>query len=138
MFKSYLFSLFLLCVSACGGVGLGTGTATAPNDARPTGAALYQNNFYGMNGKTVTGFAGIYFNGNNNYIVRLDGISMPNEAGMQVHVFGTPGDKVATMSLRAVTGSQNYQVNGLATGFVFKSVYIFSTATNTYYAAATF
>jgi hypothetical protein len=131
----------LLCLGSlagCGGINLNTGSSPAPNDTRPSGSPLVQAALTSQNGKTVSGSAMIFFSGTSSYTLRLEGISIPQETGLQILVYATPGGKISTQSLRSTSGSQNYTISNSAIGLTFNNIYIYSTQTNTNYASALF
>ena len=133
--------LFILAMSLV--ISLGTGCAADLgisegsgfiNDAPPAGTVIYQGNFTGLNGQnTIIGLASIYLNGSN-YVLRLEGITAPHESNLQIKTLYTNGS--STLSLRAFTGNQNYNLTNPLLGTTFISVYIFSTLNNINYAVA--
>ena len=121
-------------LTSCGAIGLGGGNAL--NDARPTGIVVKQAQFFAASGQTgITGTALIFLNTASSYILRLEGLNVPEESSMQVKIFLSPSGLV-TLSLRGTSGNQNYNFTSPASGFL--SVSIFSTITQTNYATATF
>ena len=118
-------------VTACG-IPVGGGV---PNDAKPTGTIVATGTISGSGGgKTSSGNATVYANGAS-YILRLDSLSVANEAGLQVILDMQSGPPALTASLRAPSGNQNYNVAGIVGTFV--KVEIYSTSTQTDYATAT-
>jgi hypothetical protein len=91
--------------------------------------------FSGLNGKTVSGSASVYDQGGGTYVFRLDGVSFPDETGMQI-VLVVSGTTQSPITLRAVSGSQNYTVTPTG-GTVFQQARIHSTFYNLDYALAT-
>jgi hypothetical protein len=129
-------SLGLVFFYGCGGLNVTVGSASSPNDLRPTSTVVAQGQFAGQNGKTVAGTALIFSPGNSTYIARLEGVSIPADSGLVVQVYADPGGKVASFTLRAATGSQNYTFTSTTTGLTFNNVYIFSIPTNINYGVA--
>lgn len=72
------------------------------------------------------------------YTLRLEGISVPSESGLQVQVYDVMGNQVQEFSLESNSGSQNYSLTHVSTQIIFKSVYIYSTLNQQNYAAAFF
>lgn len=129
--------LSLGILTRCGQVNVGLGPGASPNVPVPSGTPLYQAQFFGQNGKTVTGSAIIYSSGYS-YTLRLSGLTAPVENGLQVQVYATPGGKISTLSLQSSTGSQNYPLSGVSPNIVFNQVNIFSTLNNENYGSALF
>jgi len=123
--------LLLMFLTHCG---LHAGTGVAPNDPTPSGQILKQGQFFSQSGQTVTGSAVIYLSGSS-YILRLEGISTPSEAGLQVRIDGNPGGVVFTSALSATSGNQNYPFSG-GVGVTFKAVDIYSTLNSVNYGSA--
>ena len=96
------------CLLHCGKIKWG-GT-TIPNDPAPTGNIVAQGEFTGLNGNTMNGTAEIYLNTSGRFIIRLVGITVPNESGLQV-IGKADGREVYTSQLRFFNGSQNYSTN---------------------------
>ena len=122
---------------SCGVVGLGGGS---PNVLAPTNAtSLAQGAFTGVvTGKTVAGNAIVYsVNGApGSYILRLQSLTAPSEAGIQAVVSSTSGI-AQTVVLSAFSGNYNYTfsaANNLI--FVGGQVTIHSTANNQDYGQA--
>ncbi len=114
--------------------GCGKGTVSAPNDPAPTGTIVAQGQFAGLNSKSVSGVAVIYQTGSS-YVARLEGISVPNEAGLQV-VVKTSTTTVLQTTLRNISGTQNYSFSVSDGAVTWSSVTIHSTATNLDYGTA--
>jgi hypothetical protein len=132
--------IFLLNLN-CADIGIGLGPSGPPNDATPSGTLLRQSQFNGLNGKTASG-AAIFYSGNGagNYILRLEGVSFPEETGLAIRVYSA-SQLVSTLQLRSSSGSQNYTLSGVGTQLNFSiygqiSVYIFSNVNNKNYALA--
>jgi hypothetical protein len=124
--------------SCAGGLQIGIGSAALPNDPKPSSSSLIlQAQFNGINGKTVNGNALIYYI-NGYYLVRLEGMTIPEETGLRVQVFATPSGQVANLPLRAFSGNQNYTISGAPSSVTIRSVYIFSTQNNINYGSALF
>jgi hypothetical protein len=135
--KLIYFSLFIPLLTGCSGLGgISAGTTAAPNDARPSGVPVAQGQLNPLNGQTVTGNVLIFFAGTSNYTLRLEGLSLPAESGLVVRVFATPGGQIASLQLRASTGSQNYSMSTSGNGINFTNVYIHSNPNNVDYATA--
>src|SRR5689334_8655746 len=113
---------FTLALSSCSGLNIGLGGGSAPNDTAPKTSVLHQAVFTGLNGKTASG-AAIFYNGTTvgNYILRLEGVSFPVEAGLIIQV-NSGSNTVSTFNLRSSSGSQNYQMTGIGTSINF-SIY---------------
>ena len=104
----YLFFMSFY-ISSCGNIS--TGTTPIPNDSSPDGTLLVQGSFVGQNGKTVTGVAMVYLgNETGENIIRLSGISTPNETGLKV-IASANGDTVYQGTLRNTSGTQNYSTS---------------------------
>jgi hypothetical protein len=127
--RSWVALLIPIAVVACG-IPIGAGV---PNDNKPTGTIAATGTLTGSSGKTASGNATVY-NNNSSYILRLDGLSLPVEVGLQVVVTLESGAIAMRASLRASTGNQNYTI-GSVTG-TFAKVEIYSTSARTNYAAA--
>lgn len=112
--------------SGLGGVSLGGGTGSS-NDPIPSGTLLTQSQFFGQSGQTVSGTATVYVS-SNTYIVRLQGMAIPSEAGLFVQVF-TSTTQVGNFPLKNTSGNQNYTLTTSAP-LTFKSVNIYSTLSN--------
>ena len=69
----------IIFLTGCSDIGLSTGSSPAPNEARPSGKALSQGQFSGLNGKTVTGGALIFLSGSS-YILRIEGLTGSSQA----------------------------------------------------------
>lgn len=138
--SAFLLGALLVLFSGCGKITAGSGAE--PNDARPSGNPIAQASLTSQNGKTVSGSALIFASVNSSsgvtgYILRLEGISVPSASGLLVRVNASPGGQVASLPLRATSGSQNYTLS-VNYGSTFSSVYIYSPSENINYAAALF
>jgi hypothetical protein len=125
-------------LGGCGSINLGAGGSTSVlNDPIPEGSLRSQGNFTGQNGKTASGSVAVYQLSNSfSYVVRLQGITVPNETGLVVQVYGVPSTPLQTFVLRSSTGSQNYSLPNLGASTLFKSVVIYSQTANLSYAFA--
>lgn len=92
----------IIHLTGCGGISIGIGRGIL-NDSVPNGTVLTQGNFSGQNGQTVTGAAIIYTIGINNYIVRLSGITISFENGLQMWVMANESKPAYIASLKAPT-----------------------------------
>jgi hypothetical protein len=146
--NSFITSVFqlssiLLILTGCGGIKLGSGSSTEPNDTRPSGNPIVQAQLTSQNGKTVSGAALIFASvdsssGVTGYTLRLEGISVPAASALIIKVNASPAGQVASIQLRSNTGSQNYSLGSVQYGSTFSSVYIYSSTENINYAAALF
>ena len=137
--KKQIILFFGFLLFGCGNIGVSTGGSTAPNDARPTTTQISQGQLAGQNGKTVSGSA-LIFQGSasGSFILRLEGITTPQEQALTIKIYANPSGLVATFQLRSTTGNQNYSFTNSDTGVNFTSVYIFSTQNNQNYGTAQF
>ncbi len=133
----WLAAPFLLSyLSSCAGsLDLTTNGRNLINDARPPGNPIYQGNFVGASGQSnVTGTALIFLSGSS-YTLRLDGLSITNEAALVVNVYHSSGSTPNFLS--SSSGNQNYSLPNLPLNSTFTSVEIYSTLQQTNYAIAT-
>ena len=121
------FKCVVLCLFMLAGCGITAGRGTV-NDLAPTLPVLAQGSFQSLSGKSVTGSTTIYNAGGGSYIVRLEGISVTQDSGLQVIPMLNTGAAAATLSLRAFTGNQNYTFTPAITPSGFASVRIYSPA----------
>ena len=108
---SWLVALSLL-VTACG---IPVGPSASPNDAVPSGTITAQGEFTSLNGQAVSGTAAVYLLDASNYVVRLNGIQVPQEAGLQMVVV-VDGKEQTRIALRSYSGSQNYSLSVTTSG----------------------
>lgn len=107
--KLFLFTLLSL-LSGCGVIGSGSGVV--PRDAIPQGTIKFTGNFAGQRGRTVTGIVSVYLgtcaSNDCQWVVRIAGISTPQELPLQLipSASGTPSP--TQYSLRTYQGDQNY------------------------------
>lgn len=132
MFKVVLNLNLLICLilglaqCSLSGIPVGNGSTTSPNDSRPSGVLIAQGSFTGQNGQNASGSAQIFMDGGA-YILRLEGISVPSENGLNVQVLSSASQTpVYSSSLRSSSGNQNYSFSTALTGR-FATVYIYST-----------
>ena len=123
MKRPILIVLAALSITGCGGFNLNYGYPTG-NDAAPNGTVVAQGQFFGANGKTVSGTAVIYSTGFGIYVLRLESLSAPQEASLLVTLH-TSSETAYSSSLSAYSGNKNYAVN-LAENKTFTSVKITS------------
>jgi hypothetical protein len=95
--------LIAALAQSCGFVKLG-GT---PNDPVPSGTLVAQGPFASLNGWSVTGTAAIYSQGGDAFVVRLGGITVTPQTGLQVVVIANSATALE-VPLRSTSGSQNY------------------------------
>lgn len=128
--------LLSLCfwLSSCGMTG---GSASVPNDPRPSGNPLVQGQVFGQNGQSASGTAFVFYS-QNVYILRFEGLSVPSVSGLVVQVFTASQGQVGNFNLKASSGNQNYQLTVQQLGIIFRSISIFSTQSNENYATALF
>jgi hypothetical protein len=131
-FNGFLAAFTVAGIAIACGIPIGGGV---PNDSKPAGSIVSSANINGQSGQTASGTATIYVNGAS-FTLRLEGLSVPVENGLQVIVNMQGGATSLHTTLRASTGNQNYSI-GSTTG-VFASVDIFSTSARTNYAKAIF
>ena len=103
------------------GIPLGS---NAPNDPTPSGTIVAHGTFATLNGDTASGNATIYRVNGANFVVRLEGISMPSQGGLLVKVLNGRAVVLST-ALRSSEGSQNYSFNVASPG-AWNSVDIYS------------
>ncbi len=135
-YHSLVLKLLLILATnslSCGAVQSGNSSSSL-NDPRPTGPLMKQGQFGGQNGQSVSGSALIFNNGPPNYIARLEGISTPNETGLQVWVMPLSGNALLIAPLHGFSGNQNY--NFSTSTPTFTSVCIQSTQKNSFYGCA--
>jgi len=123
-------------LGSCGAfpITLGGGTSST-NDAVPSGVITAQGSFTSLNGKVVTGTAVIYFVSSGNYIVRLNGISVPSENALQM-VPVIDGTAQTPVQLESDSGNQDYSVEYSGTPGHWNQVNIHSTIYNLDYGQA--
>ena len=125
----------LILLPGCGSIS--TGTTPVPDDPEPKGKVLFQASFTGLNGKTVSGVGAVYLSSVSGYnIIRLNGITMPDEAGL-VMTAKANGETVYSAALRDNLGTQNFSTT-LAITIRWNSLTIKSSITGDEYAAALF
>lgn len=116
--------LFLVHLCACGDVRVGA--TTPPNDPVPSGLVVAQGTFSGLNGKTVSGNAAVYRDiSTGTHTVRIEGITVPDEANLQVQAQAN-GQIALKTALRFKSGTQNYTTS-VTDGRKWDSVSIVST-----------
>jgi hypothetical protein len=125
-----------ITLSGCPGVQLGGGPLNEPPPSSGYATIISSAQFNGENGGSDSGNAVLYSTTAGTFIVRLSGISAPNENGLQVHVFAG-GANVFRQALRSISGNQNYEF-AIATPFSWDYVAIYSTRFNFDYAKAHF
>lgn len=103
--RLFLLAYGFVLLSSCGSISAGS---VSSNDPAPSGSIVAQGNFVGLNGKAVTGSVAIYNLASGSFVVRLIGISVPAENGLQVAVVINGGVQQILSTLRSYTGTQNY------------------------------
>jgi hypothetical protein len=107
MTSRMLLAVVAFAVSGCG-VKLGTPYF---NDPVPEGTLLAHGTLNDQPGNNLTGTpvsgSAQIFSTTSGYVARLNGVSTPSEAALQVRV-ENGGAVVATLSLRGTSGNQNY------------------------------
>lgn len=119
---------------ACGVIQVGGATAAAHSAPRPVGAPLYQGQFFGQSGQQASGTASIFFTNQSQYVLRLEGLSVPVESGLKIKIYSHPYQRAAKTSLRSSSGDQNYTLTTPPVKFT--TVVIYSTQTRKPYATA--
>jgi hypothetical protein len=108
-------------LTSCGQISIGT--SASPTDPTPTGTVVGAGTFTSQNGQTVTGSVTVYQTDPVTWVVHLDGLSAPNEPGLQMAVVVSPTPPSQPIfTLRAFTGSQNYTITGLGVSPRFSEV----------------
>lgn len=129
--RNYLatFAVTATALSAiqCGEVKLSKNRTSA--DVTPTGILISQGTFTAESGSSLTGIAQMYLaTDNSQYIIRIQGLSAPNETGLQLT--GTANGTVTYQTdLRSSTGDTNYET-GIAPTVSWNSVTIRSVPKN--------
>ena len=101
-----ILSMFAFVLNGCGS-GIKAGTAAAATDAVPTGTIESQGTLLSQQaGATVSGTVAVYNTGTT-HILRLEGISIPVNAGNQVFLAAS-GQPVFTTVMKSATGNQDY------------------------------
>ena len=93
--------------------------------------------FIAIAGAAVSGTVTVYDMSDGAYIVRLAGLVAPAETGMTV-IPVVDGSSVASLALRANTGTQNYTIQTTVSSPGWDKVRLHSSATNRDYAEALF
>ncbi|MGK5087244.1 hypothetical protein WDW86_06770 [Bdellovibrionota bacterium FG-2] len=132
--NGYFLLFSCLVLQGCGQ--MQTGTVPIPNDPLPKGTITAQAEFLGLNSQTASGVVVIYSMDTGSWIVRLEGVSLPVESGLQL-IPVADSETVGTTALRSSKGTQNYSLT-LASTPKWNKVRIHSTRTNTDYAEAIF
>ncbi|MFZ9596731.1 MAG: hypothetical protein ACO3A2_11740 [Bdellovibrionia bacterium] len=125
------FLITSLSFFSCSGLefGLGGGSGTL-NDPRPSGILLASGPLVGQSGRTVTGTAAVFNTTGSQFILRLEGLTLPSsDALAQIQLFGQLGLQ-NTFTLRSTSGSQNYTFTNTSLAITFSDVTLVSTATN--------
>ncbi|MGK5084897.1 hypothetical protein WDW37_16540 [Bdellovibrionota bacterium FG-1] len=144
--QSALIAFTVLVTSAwalggCGNVTLGGGAS--PNDAVPSGVIVFQGQFLGQNGRTVSGTVSVYKTNCGastcDFVLRLQNLSAPTDAGLTVVVTINGAVSTTQPPLRAATGNQNYNFTSGVAGASWNQVAIrvAPTANNYDYGLAT-
>jgi hypothetical protein len=118
-----LFWVLLLVVTFLSGCGLKAGTSV-PNDPEPTGGIVqYSGTFTGLSGKSVSGSVQILQIPDNTYVIRLVGVSAPDESGLTLLGKANTTTVYGPTPLRSHLGTQNYYTN-LSGALVWSAVMI--------------
>jgi hypothetical protein len=134
-----IFSFVSIFFIHCGGISIGVGGSSSPNDPRPTNATLVkQTTFSSQNGKTVSGAVYIFSSNTSSYILRLESLSAPSEGGLFIQIYSTSGSMVLNVPLRTTSGNQNYSFTTSIANMTFAGVYIYSNINQMNYGAALF
>jgi hypothetical protein len=104
------------------------------NEPEPSGDIVAQGSFTSLNGRSVTGTATVYRQATGAYVLRLGGVSTPEEIGLSI-ILTYNGSLSSTTPLRSYTGSQNYSLS-LPSATEFNRVTIRSTSANLDYGQA--
>lgn len=115
-----------LSLVGCGEIGLGN---RSPNDPKPTGTIVAQGNLTGQSGQTASGSAFVYQTGSASFVVRLEGVTLPEESGLRV-IVSVNSDEKLNASLRSSSGTQNYSMTVSTLPATFDYVAIRSTQSN--------
>ena len=117
-----LFALIIgLLTQACGILPTGSATGTDPI---PSGTVIKRGTFSGLNGRTVTGSVSIYqLNSNGTHVIRLEGISVPQEGPFLVVGTSSNSATLYSAQLRFTSGNQNYSTT-VQTPTVWDSIWI--------------
>ena len=108
MASKILSLLLLLAAPVLNGCGILPGGAAVPHDPTPVGTVVAAGTLQGLSGKTLSGAASVYqLTSDASYVVRLEGIVVPNESALQI-VGETNLGREFHVQLRALTGTQNY------------------------------
>ena len=132
MIGIFLTVSLLTLLPGCNKISL-NGTST-PNETAPNAPILASGQLIGLNGKTVGGLAIAYNPSSGANILRLSGITLPNETGMQI-IANVNGVEQSPITVQYYTGSTNYTMN-VSGSTAWTIVTIHSTATNLDYAQA--
>ncbi len=130
--RLFLTTLAICLLPGCNKINL-NGTTT-PNDATPSAPILASGQLIGLNGKSVGGLAIAYNPSSGANILRLSGITLPNETGMQI-IANVNGVDQAPVTVQYYSGSTNYTMN-VSGSTTWTLVTIHSTLTNLDYAQA--
>lgn len=112
-----------------------TGDLGSLNDPVPTGTIVAQGTFTGLNGKSASGMAVIYSVASGSYILRLSGVNLPDESGLQLIIVAN-STNLSSIMLRGSSGNQNYTFSYSGTSPTFNQVRLYSMTAFTDYATA--
>ena len=121
------------------GCGLKSG-GCAFNDLAPEGTIVAKGSFTGLS-KTVTGIATVYrLTADSTYAIRIEGVSIPSEAGLKIRGTATPVSGGASAvaydnTVRGYCGTQNY-FSTISDNRTWSQVAIFSPGANVDYGVA--
>lgn len=87
-----------------------------------------------LTGKNVSGGVTVYQTNGQSYIVRLEGLTAPAEAGLQLRVLADSA-ALTNVALRSTIGTMNYPYTAGSTAR-FQTVYIYSAPNNLDYGRA--
>lgn len=136
MIKKWVFITFIALVLSGGGCG-SSQSGIDPNDPSPFGTIVTQGSFMGQNGQTASGIAIIYRLSTESYALRLSGVILPEETGLQL-IIVADSTNLTPLALRSSRGSQNYYFNLSGEAPVFNQVRLHSIMTFRDYATAIF
>ena len=106
----------------------------ASNDPVPQGTIIAQGSFVGLNGRTVSGTVTIYLTGIGMYTVRLAGLSIPSENGIQM-ITVVNDSSLTPITLSTGGGNKNYSIT-LDGSVTWKQIRIYSAPNNLDYGQA--
>jgi hypothetical protein len=132
--KFYSACAALLLIGSCGD---GSSSGIWLNEPEPRGTIVAQGTFSGLNGKTASGNAIVYKQGEGSYVLRLSNASLPEEAGLKL-ILVVNSVSQSGILLRSSSGNQNYNFTLSYTSPTFNSVRLNSVLAFRDYASALF